>query len=462
MSTFGKVLLVFILLASLGLFYLAVRTLNTLNVYRLIYNDYVAANDELDKRIREIKGEIESDEGQKLLEDLISVQRELDKWLSNRGRVWFDCKLLRKENNDREFVVQLPESANAEEIGGNNVLYVFEQAPTHLQPPVGILRDGNPIRYLGEFTVAEPPDAENRQVKLAYSIQFSSPTLNNGFLKRLNDTPLQGTLALYEQMPIDIHEVWVRIKKNQPENIESFLPGVPDFIIDQYKRHGDPAADDDDEERILLELKFTKNWAELGNALQAQLLALGFKDVTRRTPAGDEIKDEQGNPVSVKIYNVIRKNNVAYFMLSVGGKLTQMGIAEEQARYYYRPLRDYGLLFRDLLTQFPWIEKRLAVVLNAIRIKGQEIALIEKTYAIEKNDEQLLMTELKRLTLERKDAKNLVEESLRQWVESNNRMKKLRVEIRRLAAEYRTLVLNAQKLINKQAELKTSKTGGDD
>ena len=255
----------------------------------------------------------------------------------------------------------------------------------------------------------------------------------------------------------------VRIKKNQPENLESYLPGVPDIIIDEYKRHGDPAAaDDDDVERILLELKFTKNWAELNNAEQKQLLDLGFKDVTRRTPAGDEIKDEQGNPVNVKIYNVIRENNVAYFMLKVGSELTKLGIAEEQARYHYRPLRDYGLLFRDLLNQFPEIEKLKKILEDAKKTKEEEIKLVEKNYDIEMEAKKKLETEFAALTLESKNVKKLRGELERQLVLSKGRIRGLAEENKRLAAALRTAQLNAQRRINEQAKLKTSKTGGND
>ena len=90
----------------------------------------------------------------------------------------------------------------------------------------------------------------------------------------------QGSFALYEQLPIDIHEVWLaQVFPDQQAFAAAFFPeSVPEKVRAEFLRHGGPADDNDPPERILVR-SIRSNYADLPADKKAELSTLGFNEV---------------------------------------------------------------------------------------------------------------------------------------------------------------------------------------
>src|SRR5262245_35777038 len=133
MSTLGKVLLVFVFLATVGFLYVSARAMKTLDVHRTWHKTYEKAKDERDQAIKEPTGQAkdESPEKANLADGVRQLSRLHDRLVESQGRVWRDCALTNRNAN--VLTIQVGE-ANAKGITDKSVLYLFEQHPQP-QPP---------------------------------------------------------------------------------------------------------------------------------------------------------------------------------------------------------------------------------------------------------------------------------------------------------------------------------------
>jgi hypothetical protein len=467
MSILGRVMLVLVFLCSLGMFYLAVRALKTQDVYRTEYNWYAQKVDELTKKVIELEGKDEQ-LGQKV-RGIVQLDRLINVVITNRGRAWFDCTLADNKNN--QFVVQV-DNPNPHLISDKNVLHVFEQAPD--LNAKGIFVDQRVLRYIGEFRVGGVNAAQVTLIPGGYDPQKPVPTVVQMQVARMANA--QGPLALYEQLPIDIHEVWMSAKELYPDPqafVAAFFPeSMPEKekIRAEFLRHGGPADANDPPERILVGVRFNLNYADLPADKKAELSAQGFNEVNEITPAGDVLTDDQGNPRRIQVFNVIKKDDVAYFLLGSpdrnkpegpAGWLTRtrvgdVVVGQEVSRTYHRPLRDYGLFFRQVARGLPVLENRRGELILSIDSKKKEQQLIEGNQTYERGVKQELETEKTTVGKERAVVQQLQKELEVELTDAHAKIAKLDVENQKLAEEYRRLQIAQADRINRDAREKSS------
>jgi hypothetical protein len=460
MSALGKVLLVLVFLASLGFLYVAARAMKTHHEFRTVYNQYVAAVAERDKLIREKKGDAyEENPSGNVPKGLLQVSRELEILLTNQGRLWLDCALAGRDNaNPPTLTLQVP-APDPHGINDKSVLYVFEQQPQPSTYEDGIHSNNRPLVFLGEFKVTAINGA-------AVSLQ---PTRRLMASQAQAIANAQAPLAIYEQLPIDLHALWQGARKIHGDRLARFFDGalVDAAVIKEFQRDGEAAvAGQDPDERTLVEVKFLKNYADLAPAEQQELTALGFKIVNLRTPAGDDVKDAEGKVVSVDISQVIQKDSIAYFMQGLpDGKdgaakvLVAKGIAQEERRIYVRQLHDYGLIFRQVLAELPVMENRIKDLNANLVAKGDEKTKLENDNTIQLALQKLLKDEKALL-----DAEVAVAQQVRG--ELTEDIAKIRAEIKKFEESNRLLVERLKKAqldeadrINRESRARVSKEG---
>jgi hypothetical protein len=466
MSTLGKVLLVFVFLASLGFLYLAARMMKTHDVFRTHYNEHVTALGDRDKKIKE-------------LEELQArITRDLDILAESQGRVWRDCPL--SGRNADTITIQV---GNPSGITGTNVLYVFEQhlqpvAPTPQQPvpydPTvfenGIHSNNRALAFLGEFKVTQ---VQGNLVSLQSTRRLMASQDN-----ALRNSP--GPFACYEKLPTDQHGAWANLKKYLAERNRSdsfprwFDATVDAAVVREFQRDGDKAikadADKgivgDPDERVLVELKFLTDYDKLTPAQQADLRGLNFNIVNLRTPAGDDVKDAEGKVVSVDISKVIQKDAIAYFMLRLPGggdgpgrKLVDMGIAQSESQIYVRQLRDYGVITREVLAEIPILENRIKELDTNIAAKTEEKAKLEADNQAQLAIQKDLKAENDMLKAERQVTGDVVADAKGQLAQARELIAKFTADNKRLSLLLRQVQLLEAERINREAREKVTKEG---
>jgi hypothetical protein len=354
---------------------------------------------------------------------------------------------------------------NPHEINNRNVLYVFEQTPPN-DASKGIHLD-NPqreLRYLGEFQVSEVNGPLVKLVPAGFDPKKPVPRHLQMQLGRMANA--QGPLALYEQMPVDIHEIWYTTQQEHAQDFARFFGAVvPPEVAKKFQHDGEPATEDDanEPERILVELKFLKDFAELSPAQQKELLVLGFSEVNEVTPAGDLVKDAEGKEVKLQVHNVIRKDAVAYFLLNSpdkregpAGWLTRNGVAQELKRTYHRPLRDYGFHFRQIHRQLPVLENRIAELQKLIERKKAEEQITTDNITHATVEQNALKVEKFMLAKELRVVKQLHAELTAEIADAEGRIARLEAANQKLAEQYRQAQLAHADRINREAREKTS------
>jgi hypothetical protein len=466
MSTFGKVLLVFLFLASLGLLYVGARTMKTLDGFRSRHNEYVAAVAERDGIINTVTGTaFEQNPSGSVPKGILQISRELEIQLTNQGRLWMDCPLAGRDNaNPPTLTIQVGNPAGVSDKG---VLYVFEQQPPQ-QPQAAAYEDGihsnnRALVFLGEFKVSA---VNGNNVSLQ-----ATRRLIGSQVQALRNS--QGPFACYEQLPVDLHSVWQEIKKTRADKLPRFFDGAAmdaaalAALVKDFQRDGEPAdADADKDERILVEVKFLKDYADLPQADKDELTALGFKIVNLRTPAGDDVKDAEGKVVSVDIGTVIQKDTIAYFMRGLpDGKpgaakvLVDKGIAQEERRIYLRQLRDYGLIFRQVVAEMPVLENRIKDLDANNVAKGEEKAKLDEDIAFQEALQKLLMEEQQKLNAELAAVQAYKKEVTADRDDVLTKIVKLEKENQKLAAKLKEAQLAEAERITREARERVSKQG---
>ncbi|MEX2558840.1 MAG: hypothetical protein WD403_02945, partial [Pirellulales bacterium] len=225
MSIWNKVLIGLIFVASIGFFYVAVRTLKTHQSWKQAANSYqkpLFDAEALAKTLRE--GQVTPD-GQSV-PGIRELKVALHDLLVDRGRVWYGA-------NPQEVVAQTGESVvlvnepDPHQINSKSVLYVFEQT----------LVD-RPGAYLGEFEVTGVSD---KQIQLKPAMKLTDRELNR-------ITATKGSWVLYERMPGDRHDMFAGLDQAQ---LAAMMPGVPPEVLNEYLHHEQNAGPDDPPERVV-------------------------------------------------------------------------------------------------------------------------------------------------------------------------------------------------------------------
>ena len=270
MSIWNKVLIGLIFVASLGFFYMAMRTLQT-------HKNWRGKAQAQEKRIKELQQQnrqlVEGiGEGEEYKPGIDRIELDLRKLLVGRGRVWKDCDP--QPGPQTKQTGQVTVAADLRGIGEKTVLYVFDETA---------IQQGG--RYLGEFKVVKV-DEPNGRLDVQPSLKMSLDEL-----QRLAASAAgEARWTMYEIMPADGHEVFAELAKLDEARLRELWPeGSPHER--EYINDGKPARWED-----------IRQWGAKGTLVDDQ---------------GKPLVDEQGEPVEgvqgkfqrwLRDYEVLLKN----------------------------------------------------------------------------------------------------------------------------------------------------------
>ncbi len=218
MSIWNKILIGLIVVASLAFFYLSARMLKTHKYWGDLADKYETAIRNLRKENKNLKeGEKSGDE---LKPGIEQVRAELDKLITNRHRVWYNCTPtvdINKQTGALSIKVTV-DQPDPPGIRDRMILEVFEEA--------GVRQQG---RYLGEFKVRSVAD---KQVSLEPAVKLLPRDVEKlSTAKRL--------WTMYDTMPADNHEIFAQWKD---EDKKAMLPAE---TVEQYIKNGQAAAEEE-------------------------------------------------------------------------------------------------------------------------------------------------------------------------------------------------------------------------
>jgi len=357
MSIWNKVLTGFIFIASAAFFYMAVRTVKTYEYWNNkthAYEFLVGVRKEFsracqeggklvlmreggeDRQLHSLRntGLFDEAKAKAELEELETtpgirqLQKEYDALTHLRGRIWFNCSPT--ENNGR-FEVQIP--ADPHGIALKTLLYVFEEAN---------LGEGE---YLGEFQVVElGAGAEPRDVTIVPVQQMSAAETN----RLAQSAAAGGPWVLYDTMPTDGHQAFADWDEEKKEQY------LPEESVLEYITDGQKITKEDAEAKGLSGKVLVTD--EEGNILHAYVDATGKMVNVTLEERGDEVvwvDDQTGDVVDPE-------------------KIVEREPEDGQPGTYFRPLRDYRLLFRDYYHQ-------RTLLADEIESNSRKLAINQKT-----------------------------------------------------------------------------------
>lgn len=233
MSIWNKILVCLILIASLAMWYLGMRALATHRAWR-------EAAKKLEGQLAQLKAEeTVLREGDGTRRGLRQVKVELAKYVSQRGRVWLNCRPMQMAVNktpEGSDIVQvslvfetlgLAGLTDVQELPVDSQVYLFdERAP----------QDGG--RYLGKFRVAAvaPRQGDQPAQVVVESLSMITPRE-----MQLIQRAVQGAQAaeagfsVTELLPTDDHEIFAGIT---PDELARMLPPS---AINEYANDGKPS-----------------------------------------------------------------------------------------------------------------------------------------------------------------------------------------------------------------------------
>jgi hypothetical protein len=241
MSIWNKVLLGFILVASLAFFYLAARTLKTQQAWRSSAQAFEKA---IEKAKQEKEGYEEGfKEGEDLKLGIRQLKIELHKMMLARGRVWYGVTPKQVANTPPEglFAMVTIDAPDPHKISDKMILYAFEEKDAH---------SGG--KYLGEFKV---DSVDEKQAKLV-------PTMKPDDSEIDRVTKATGTWTLYERLPTDSHDLFTELTEDQLKSL------VPQELLAEYLKDGKPAEANDPEERVSKDKKYVRELFDYATAFQ--------------------------------------------------------------------------------------------------------------------------------------------------------------------------------------------------
>ena len=249
-----------------------------------------------------------------------------------------------------------------------------------------------PTYYLGEFKITNDPQAEPTTITL-------TPTLP---LTELQIEQLENpdvTWVLYEMLPVDSHEVFDGITKEQ---MEAILPpwsedGQPDEVynalIDAFVRHNLRASDMDPPERKWMQVRFT----QAANPLDVDVQEPTSLPDTPFDPLGRSISDNLRQNEQTKF----QPNDVVLLDFATAQEYINQGIAEAIEPKYQRPLRDFERFFRNSAGEIESINRQIAVAQEDLTKLDDSVAKLQQQIAFFTDQEQRLSVDRDGFNMER-------------------------------------------------------------
>jgi hypothetical protein len=216
MSIWNKVLIGFILVASLVFFYMALRTLKTHQHWQELAERHDNKIKEIQQDNRQLIEGTGEDKGYQ--PGIEALKLDLRKELAGRGRVWTACKPLPGPQTAQTGEVAV--ACDVHGIGQKAPLYVFDDTD---------FRKGG--RYLGQFKVVKVDEAGKR-VDLAPSMKMTA-----GELQRLAASAAGSPAwTMYEVMPADSHQAFAHVPEKELEGeLKSLFPAES---VEEYRQDG--------------------------------------------------------------------------------------------------------------------------------------------------------------------------------------------------------------------------------
>jgi len=221
MTIWNKILIGLIFVASLGFFYMSVRTLKTHQYWRDLvraFEDQIEAAEQ--ERLELLHGNGLEGEGAQM--GIEATRSELYRMLIERGRVWYNCAPQQADRETGQVSVTTDEP-RPHGITDKMILYVFEEEE--------ITENAH---YIGEFKVVGVAD---QQVQLQPTRKLIEKELD-----RLVKS--EGTWSLYEKMPADNHDVFAQLTEEEKREF------LPEGSVSEFIKDGQPAEAEDPKERL--------------------------------------------------------------------------------------------------------------------------------------------------------------------------------------------------------------------
>jgi soluble cytochrome b562 len=378
MNIWNKILVGLILVASLGFFYMALRTLRTHQHWRVLaqrLETKIQQVQEDNRQLIEGKGE-----GKEYQPGIDRLRLQLRKMLVDRGRVWTDCKPQLGGQTQQTGLVTLAVDPHG----------IDPKTPLHVFDAKGIQQGG---RYLGEFKVVRVDEA-NKQVDLQPSVKMTDAEL-----KRLAASAAANTTwIMYEIMPVDTHKAFAGLNE---EELKKLLPAAG---VEQYIKDG--------------QLLTTEEVEKMG--LQGKVMAVDangrvlYVDQNGRT-LYTSVVDDKGRLVYVDdqdhfvcaaaVQKKVEANgqtvyDVQYFdengQVLPGASVVEKEIKQGKGKYLRR-LRDYNVLLTDCYLQRSTLVRRMQ---NA----AEDLAYVKAALADADEQEKFREREKALLTAEKQKA----------------------------------------------------------
>jgi hypothetical protein len=216
MSIWNKILLGVILAASLAMFYMAMRTLQTHRYWGDLANRFDKKIKDVEQQNRELEFGTDAGDGA-AKPGIRQLELAIQKLTTLRGRVWYNC-LPQQPNPQTGQVRVATDLPDPSGIAVNSVLYVFEEAE--------VSKGG---RYIGEFKVDEVAEKLVALKPARKLVPWELQQLTESVGKK-------GSWVMYEQMPVDNHELLARLSEAEKKAL------LPADSVEDYLRDGQPAT----------------------------------------------------------------------------------------------------------------------------------------------------------------------------------------------------------------------------
>jgi hypothetical protein len=329
-------------------------------------------------------------------EDYIdSVREELNNVRVDRGRVWRDCTLVTPVDADtfriRTVPANLPPTATPTPNGivPKTMMYVFTERASEdvWTDPVNV-----PAYYVGEYVVDDASDTE-------VTVSATLP-LDPDQAQRIGQ---QGaTLALYEMVPLDGHEIFARRDDTEKimvgmdkEDLAPYMPNVfnwpadkYDRFLDQYYRFNREATEDDSPENTWMMVEFVKPHSIQVDADAEQSLLEGEGRYFDSSGRAIDARLRRGEDGTVRF----EVGDVGIFDLQTADTLITDGVCKKVKNVFRRGLHDYGRFFRQAYFRHKDLDASIAQVK---RDTDELITLKAKT------DDQIAFRQTEKLNLEK-------------------------------------------------------------
>lgn len=505
MSTLSKVLLGMVFLASLGFLWAAARTVKTWGAYRSAYNAHVARVEQVEQNVERIR---EGDQNQLSIAELKAEQaviyyRRGRVWTGcravaynpNTGVVKVRTGLPDPPELAVGTVVQAFEGAEMLPLGSRCYIGEFKVVASAPPDPAGQTANVD-LEWTHKFTLNDLRTQAQRLQGLdvgAVQGAIGSGDLNaigtavlalrdslenNAQLSPEAKTTLDfelGQLAfmvremqrvsrnietwlLYEVMPDDTH---VRFAELSEDDLQSlFPPANPSVMtaqdqervetirrqrVEQYLRHGDEPADEDEKGDILVRVRFTKDFGDPTVDKQA-LAQLHIVDYT----------NQQNANIPADVTRLVVKDQEAWVTAEVADELKAMGLADELERKFHRPLRDYALLFSEYYRESPMLDDRIRATLADRDATLAAVALAEAQNVKLTQYQQALQSEQDLLTAEAKHVADHLSELTEQVTAVQNTIEQLEKQNLEWAAKLADAQAQLQQKIEAAASAQAS------